>query len=242
MKQIDLSLMAVAIAALLNLTGCGGGGADSQPQPLSGTPVVQPLSQQTLDYFLDIALHSEYGPSDERIKKWTGPIRIMVHGTPTPEDLAVLQTTIAELNVLTGDVFGPELAAPGANYDIYFVPEADFVQYDPDYVPTNYGFCQVWWNGAFHIIRSVVLVSSDQITQQDRSHLIREELTQSLGLLNDSLIYPDSIFYQGFTVISAYSAMDIDLIRTLYRPDVLPGMTRNQATAVLSNPPATPLP
>jgi len=238
MKQIDHFLMAVVLAALLALTGCGGGGADSQPQPLSGTPAVQPLSPQTLDYFLDISLRSEYGPSDEHIKKWMQPIRIMVHGAPTPEDLVALQTTIAELNVMTGDVFSPGLAAPGANYDIYFIPEADFVQYDPGYVPTNFGFCQVWWNGAFHIISAVVLVSSDQITQQDRSHLIREELTQSLGLLNDSMLYPDSIFYQGFTEISAYSAMDVDLIRTLYRPDVLPGMTRNQATAVLSNPPA----
>jgi hypothetical protein len=34
-----------------------------------------------------------------------------------------------------------------------------------------------------------------------------KELTQSLGLLNDSWKYPKSIFYQGWTTTTSFSKM-----------------------------------
>ena len=32
-----------------------------------------------------------------------------------------------------------------------------------------------------------------------QKHVIREEITQSLGFLNDTYDYPESIFYQGYS-------------------------------------------
>jgi hypothetical protein len=47
--------------------------------------------------------------------------------------------------------------------------------------------------------------------------LLREELTQSLGLGNDSNKYPDSIFYQDWSTVTSYSKLDIEIIKQHYR-------------------------
>jgi hypothetical protein len=44
-------------------------------------------------------------------------------------------------------------------------------------------------------------------------HIVREELTQSLGLLNDTWDYEDSIFYEGWTRTQKYSDLDIEIIK-----------------------------
>lgn len=50
----------------------------------------------------------------------------------------------------------------------------------------------------------------------EKKHLLREELTQSLGLFNDSWLYPESIFYQGWSTVTKYSDIDKELIKKLY--------------------------
>jgi hypothetical protein len=78
-----------------------------------------------------------------------------------------------------------------------------------------------------------VLISTTGLTPRERSHLIREELTQGLGLLNDSWDREDSIFYQGWTDITRYAPIDRSVIAMLYRPELTPGMSIEQALAVL---------
>ena len=53
-------------------------------------------------------------------------------------------------------------------------------------------------------------------TNDGQKHLLREELTQSLGLCNDSYDYPESIFYQGWTETTEYAEIDKELIQMLY--------------------------
>jgi hypothetical protein len=54
------------------------------------------------------------------------------------------------------------------------------------------------------------------ITGVKRKHVILEEITQSLGLANDSMRYPDSIFYEGESYITSLSKMDKEVIKMLY--------------------------
>ena len=49
-----------------------------------------------------------------------------------------------------------------------------------------------------------------------QKHLLREELTQSLGLKNDTYDYPESIFYQNWTEITDFAPIDRRLIDMLY--------------------------
>ncbi len=196
-------------------------------------PRDQNFTAAQLKYFLEIALGSEFSSTPARIHKWSGHVRIQHLGHPTEEDLKTLSTVIAEVNQLTQGEIHLSIVNETPNITIRFAPESQFSDYEPNYRPTNYGFFWTWWNNQV-ITRANILIATDRfITAQERSHLIREELTQSLGLMQDSWHYPDSLFYQDWTATTQYSAMDKALIRMLYQPTVKSGMTRDQAIAVL---------
>lgn len=118
--------------------------------------------------------------------------------------------------------------------EIRFVPQAEFSKYVSEYVPGNIGFFRVTWNSSGEITRAIVLVASDVTTQPERTHTVREELTQALGLMQDSYRYRESIFYQGWTTFPRYSNMDKAVIRMLYRPEVRTNMNCQEARTVLA--------
>jgi hypothetical protein len=117
--------------------------------------------------------------------------------------------------------------------DVYFVPLDTFRTYCLFYVPGNWGYVYEEWDSQDRITHDTVLIATDVTTQEDRTHLIREEVTQGLGLLADSLQYPDSIFYKDWTNTAVYSDIDRTVIQMLYRDDITPGMTRDGAIEVL---------
>jgi len=192
---------------------------------------VQPTSTKEIDYFLEIALGSEHGGASRTIKKWESDIRIEVIGSPTPEDLKSLRTVVSEVNGLV-DSIEVKIVNQDPNLKIYFVPVSQFPKYEPNYTPSNYGFCWVGWKKDV-IHESRVLISTVGITQKERSHLIREELTQCMGLMRDSDKYTESIFYSGWTDSTKYTEMDKALIRILYSPEIRPGMNELQLREVL---------
>ena len=185
-----------------------------------------------MDYFSAIALSSEYGEGGGDIKKWTTDVRIAVHGDPSKQDLATLDDVLADLNALIGPI---ELAivSSGANANIYFAPESEFTSIAQEYIPVNMGFFWTWWDGEGTITETRILVSTTDITQTERDHIIREELTQCLGLMNDSYAYEDSVFYQGWTSTMEYTSIDEDLVEMLYLPEVKPGMGAESVMAIL---------
>ena len=67
----------------------------------------------------------------------------------------------------------------------------------------------------------------------EQKHLLREELTQSLGLARDSQKYTESIFQSSWTITNEYAEIDKDLIRLLYHPDMKIGLRENQVHDVL---------
>ena len=75
--------------------------------------------------------------------------------------------------------------------------------------------------GGYFLVKSnksylyVNMVRTGNDTQAQRS-ILREELTQSLGLYNDSWKYPNSIFYQGGNDVTEYSDLDKEIIQMLY--------------------------
>lgn len=139
---------------------------------------------------------------------------------------------IAEINSLVESVQVTR-ASWRDNVQIYFVPESRFSWYESNYVPTNYGFFWTWWRDSGEIYRARLLISTDRITQTERSHLIREELTQALGLMNDSATHPESVFYQNWSSTNKYAPIDRALIKMLYRSEITSGMTGAQALDAL---------
>lgn len=188
---------------------------------------------EQISYFLEVAMGNEFGQSSPIVKKWQGPVRIKVHGTPTPEDWQTLQAVIQEVEGLTNGL-QLQIVQDNPNMEIYFVPESDFRRYEPNYRPLNYGFFWTYWDNQSTIYNAKILITTVGVSQKERSHLIREELTQSLGLMQDSSRYQDSIFFQGWTDPTQYAEIDKALIQMLYRPEIQPGMTRSQVMQVLS--------
>lgn len=187
----------------------------------------QTTADPTHQYFMEIAFGSEFGSKQTRIKKWRKNIHLQVKGQPTETDLQTLKQVITELNgLVTPDI---TITHNDANMEMHFIPERRFSEIDKDYQPRNLGYFWTWWNPAtYEIYRARILISSTGITQQERNHLIREELTQSLGLMNDSQHYPDSIFYQPWSRVTDYSKIDKDIIKLLYQSDIRPGMSKSQ--------------
>lgn len=69
--------------------------------------------------------------------------------------------------------------------------------------------------------------------EQGQLHLLREELTQSLGLGQDSERYLNSIFQINWTTTSFYSQIDKDIIRLLYHPNMKVGLNENEVDVLL---------
>jgi len=209
------------LTALLLLMGCTTSG-----------PEIEPIGEIEIDYLMTIALGAEYGTSDARIRKWVEDLRIEVSGAPTAEDKKTLDAVIDELNALQDQVT-LQLVDDKPNVKIVFAPEAEFSSLEPNYKPTNYGFFWVYWNAKGEIYQAQILISTDHVTQTKRSHLIREELTQSLGLMKDSIKYPDSIFQARWTEVTEYSDLDRAIINLLYRDEIEPNMAQTQVQEIL---------
>ncbi|MBD1913717.1 DUF2927 domain-containing protein [Leptolyngbya sp. FACHB-16] len=191
-----------------------------------------PFNQEVVDYFLEIALGNEWGSSNNTIRRWTQNLRIQIVGSPTETDMATLQAVVSELNQLTNGQVSLQFVQDNPNVQLYFVPQSEFSRYEPNYVPQNLGFFWSRWNDR-GIYNSRILISTTGVSQTERSHLIREELTQSMGLMRDSYRYDDSIFQQRWTQTTRYSDIDRAIIQLLYRPDIRPGMTRAQVLTQL---------
>ena len=212
------------------------------PEPTltpTATPTATPTPVRTsaptteaLNYFLEIALGTEFGDSNPVIRKWLTDPAIQVHGNPTTDDMDTLAQVISELNDLVGGI-RLELVQDSANVNIHFEPHLKFSSILSGYVPGNTGFFWTWWRDSGEIFEAQILIASDKtFSQEARSHLIREELTQALGLAKDSYSYPGSIFYQEWSTVTEFSDIDREVIRLLYRDDAAVGMTRDDVLSL----------
>lgn len=195
--------------------------------PASAAPAAL-ADEETLSYFSAVVFSTEYGGSsedDNRLRRWEEPLLITVDGSPTDEDLAVLNRHIGDLQAVPGM---PEIrrVRSGGNVAIHFVPLSAMGNAVPGYVEGNWGFFRVWWDESLRMNRAEVAIASDVTTQPQRNHLILEEVTQLLGLMQDADSHADSIFYGPWTETQALSALDWRLVALLYRTDLSAGMTR----------------
>lgn len=200
------------------------------------TPGVSPfsISEAVESYFMEVAMSSEWGDSGGVVRKWTGPVRVGVLGNPTQDDMQTLRQVIGELNeLITDEQVTISLDDRNPNVVMRFIPEAQFRSVEPNYRPRNLGFFWLQWNNR-GLSNARILISTTGVNQRERSHLIREELTQVMGLMSDSYTHADSIFYQRWTDVNAYAPIDRDVIRLLYQPSITYGMSRREVAAEIA--------
>ena len=157
--------------------------------------------------------------------------RFKVHGTPTEADRQTLEQVVSELNSLVGQI-NLELVDEAANLEVYFSPRSHFFDIEPAYSPTNLGFSYAQFERDGAIQQGIVLIATDGTTQAERNHLIRAQLSQSLGFYNHSWKHSDSIFYKKGLTTEKYSPLDKATIRLLYQPQLEPGINLSQVRSL----------
>lgn len=216
-------LLLLASAALV--VGCD----DSSP----------PLYDDTeLAYFEDIAFGTEFGePWDTvALRKFDRDIVIRVEGFPSERQMATVLEVAGELAELVGGIdvrVLPRGTAAGGNLGIYFVTHDSMVSAVGEWAASNHAVFRIWRDGGFAIDSSQAWIAYDRGSAEALDHAVREELTQALGLGQDSWLYPESIFYQGSSAVTEYAPIDRSVIRMLYDRRIDAGMNRTEARAIL---------
>jgi hypothetical protein len=188
-------------------------------------------TQEEIDsYFNEIALKSEFSKTPRGyLLKWESPLVIYIHGDYTEDLKKELIKVCNELINLTGLNISLTEYKDSSNLFIYVGNSEVFTDiYKPKITVTK------WADGYFQVSRSkennhilnsgFIFISNfsgsynDSIFPEIQKSTIREELTQSLGLFNDSFKYDDSIFYsQKWDPILEFSEIDKAVIRKLYQ-------------------------
>lgn len=177
-------------------------------------------SVETVYYFNKITRYSEKRPFHKGpILRWDQDINIYLAGNVSKSNKKETIKVIIELNRLIKPIKINLVQKPEhANSIVYFGSLKGFNSsiYSEKKLPNDYF-------GHFHIktfeqeiLKSTIYINTAEATKHRQKHIIREELTQSLGLINDSYDYPESIFYQGYSETIKFTEMDKLIIQLLY--------------------------
>lgn len=190
-----------------------------------------------VDAFIDIALGNEYETKPGQLRKWTTPVRYTVIHQIGDHDLheRLIATQMAHLAQLSGLDIGPAASAGSANFLVVLSGETQL----RDDLQTYFG-----WNSATQrekffretvclgvmrarrgqVVRGVAIIPVDRARARGKLvACVVEELTQLLGLPNDSERVFPSIFNDRSTD-EFLSPLDVVLLRMLYDPRLKPGM------------------
>jgi hypothetical protein len=208
----------------------GASAPGTTPAEITLTVVPRPggYAADEIDYFTAIAFGAEIGDSSPFLRRWRSDtdLAIRVNGAPTPDDLVMLDAVLAEISRLTPLQF--EIVDDLPAVEVHFVPRSQFQTVLPQAQTGSDGFVWAWWAADDHFTSCLVLIATD-LSQSLRDHVIREEVTQMLGLLQDSFLYPESIFYRSPSIVTEYLPIDRAVIELLYRVELAAGMTSTQA-------------
>ena len=192
-----------------------------------------------LHAFSEIALKNEYSQHDGRLRKWQQPLKIWIDHRVGDRQLheQLVRWHVDELTRITGHsvslVKGPETA----NITLVFTRFEDMQRQGREQLGNNAdrvlkgALCLANFktNKEQVIYRGQVVIPVDQARMHGKLvSCVVEELTQIMGLVNDSSdVYP-SIF-NDHTPDDLLSGLDYILLKILYHKQMQAGMDRDQA-------------
>ena len=198
-------------------------------------------SDEAIEYFLEIGFGAEYMAAFAglSVRKWQENLRIKLYGDYTREDEREVERVADELSDLTGLSINLNDSRP--NVYVHFLdPEEDRERIQriapkakvfslnglaiPLPVPGLFG-------GDFVITEAMIFID-EKLEGDRRKSVLREELTQSLGLLKDSYTHPDSIFHHRDSP-TEFLEIDREVISLLYDERIEPGMTKVTVMRIL---------
>lgn len=201
--------------------------------PTTAPSFLSQIDRSTWDYYKLIAFRNEFGSSEAQgvVKKWTTPIYLYIGPNHTPEDLTIIQNHIAAMQAVPGvpTIFVIEVPE-NANLTVSFISQEEMNRLTESHGEIALGYTTVWWDQTGSITQGEIYIVYDEQTQSERQHTLLEELTQAMGLMNDSILYENSIFYVEYKAdLLSLSALDWRLLEIHYAEVMRPGMTENDA-------------
>jgi hypothetical protein len=189
---------------------------------------VLPDGATLLNHFQNVAFKIEAKPPTPKpLTRWEGPIRARFADGNGSDYRGQIADLFRQLGRLTG--LSIALAdQPPYNLDIYFMTEAE-IRTKFDNPRANCLGTLSGSKSSATIERAAVYISLQ--SEFRTRHCIVEEITQILGLTNDTQIVADSIFNDA-NRSTELSLPDRILVRTLYDPELKPGMTESEARPI----------
>jgi hypothetical protein len=181
-----------------------------------GGSIKKDRSPEVTNYFNEVVMNTEFGGPRKTAYTWKKDMLIYVDGEKPEYLMDELKRIVGELNDIINPIELKIVSSPAeSNYTIYIGSHVDFKNkyklLEPQLLERNWGYFELYNNSGVMYI--------DTYRNGDKTsykHLLREELTQSLGLFNDSYKYPESIFYQGWTTTTEFAPIDREIIDMLY--------------------------
>jgi hypothetical protein len=173
----------------------------------------------------EVVLGTEFGNVPKRVRRFLGDVTISMMAGNASQRALVGEVADTLTNVLSGSgtsVTLGEDANRSAQMLVWFTPRADFATIGKaegfEVFPGNLGFFSMRVDSNLALTKVHVLVASD-LPQRELTSLTHEEITQGLGLPEDSARLRDSIFFEteedgGFA--PTLSCNDRALLKLLY--------------------------
>ena len=176
-------------------------------------------SDEAVAYFNEICYGSEFN-NNGKIHKWSEDVKIYVAGDKKSYLIEELNSIVYELNNIINPIDIKVVNNKAdANYVIYLCSGDEYASVESgveNLTLTNWGLFATRSRGETIISGTMYVDIYRCKSISGQKHLLREELTQSLGFMNDSYSYPNSMFYQGWTETTSYAQIDIEIIDILY--------------------------
>ena len=181
-----------------------------------------------INYFEEIAFETEYGGGREIIRKWNkDSIFYFIKGNPNVFDSTFVISSANKLNsILINNKLCLSSSIETADIAIDFVIYNDAKKLYPNIDKNTRGQFIVNKQKYGELRKVSICIITNYFKNKSNYHVILEEFVQSLGLMNDSFMYPKSLFYDYENEADSLSPIDIKLLRILYNSGIKSGVTR----------------
>ena len=173
-------------------------------------------SQETVEYFDEVAMGTEDGRRYDHITRYTTDVKIYMEGHQPQYIVDELNSIVSELNGIINTV---DVQVTNSKSDANMVISIGSLDKIKNEYPVFKNTIYQNANAGFSIgmnYSNVFLNTNNIRSVQHAKHVLREELTQAMGLTNDSYKYPESVFYEGVSEVTEYAPIDRELIDILY--------------------------
>ena len=185
--------------------------------------LTQKYDQKTIEYFREITLRNEFNSKvKKRQVRYKKDLKIYLSGTYEKYMVDEVEDILIDLNAIINPIQLTLVKNKSdANMIIFFGNYNSFVTNNPDLIDAPKlkdcdGYFKLKSRGD-EIVSSRIFINLDkQQSKLDLQDCLREEITQSLGTINDSWKYKNSVFYQGPNYVTRYSEIDVNIIKMLY--------------------------